>query len=141
MQVKLLDVTIYESSNGPWRAERTADPVWADVESAVRRLDGELFPSIGLFFDHEAAPDQVPDFELLGGKVGWVVTARPGHGEFYYRDDSAPGEEVEVWVSDQGFACPRFMVCPDVERVVAATRCFFETGELLQGFPWSPRFG
>ena len=141
MPVRLLDVTIYESSSGPWRAERTLDPAWGDVESAVRRLDGDRFPSIGLFLDQEATADEVPDFELLGGKVGCVLTARPGHGEFYYRDDSAPRQEVEVWVSDEGFSCPQFMVCPDIEGVLAATRCFFETGQLLQDFPWSPNFG
>ena len=141
MAVGILD-TIEYPEVGPSRARRMTDPTWADVESSVRKLDGDRFPTVGLFLDKEAAANDVPDFELLGGKNGYVVTARPPEGgEFYYRNDLAGSEEVEVWVSDQGFACPRFMVCPDVDRVVAATRCFFETGKLLKGFPWSPKFG
>ena len=141
MAVGMLQTIEYPVA-GPWRQGRTARPMWTDIEASVRRLDGDSFPAVGLFFDDEAAADDVPDFELLGGKVGYVVTARPAEGgEFWYRDDSASSQEVDVWVSDQGFACPRFMVCSDVERVVAATKCFFETGQLLQDFPWSPKFG
>ncbi len=135
-------LTIEYPEVGPWREERTPRPMWTDVEASVRRLDGDRFPTFGLFFDEGAAPDGIPDFEVLGGLSGYVVTARPADGgEFWFRDDSVPSEEVQVWVSDQGFSCPRFMVCPDVERVVAATRYFFETGQLLQNFPWSPKFG
>jgi hypothetical protein len=141
MAVGMLQTFEYPEA-GPWREERTAHPIWPQVEASVRRLDGDRFPTVGLFFDDDAAPDDVPDFELLGGKIGYVVTARPsGGGEFWYRGDSAQSEEVEVWVSDQRFVCPRFMVCPDVEGVVAATRCFFETGQLLEDFPWSSKFG
>src|SRR5262249_41626836 len=107
----------------------------------VRRMDGDRFPTVCLFVDTDPPKDAVPEFELLGGSVGYVVTARPEQGEFYYRDDSASSDEVTVWLSDQGFSCPRFMVCPDVERVLEATRFFFHTGRLLDGFPWSPDFG
>ena len=140
MAMGLLDVTEYDPQ-GRWRTIRTPNPAWADVESAVRRMDGDRFPTVWLYADEEASDDAVPDFELLGGHVGHVVTARPEKGEFYYRDDRAPSQEVQVWLSDQGLSCPGFMVCRDLERVIEATRFFFDTGRLLDGFPWSPDFG
>jgi len=117
------------------------EPAWRDVESAIRQMDGERFPHVELFLDDDPAKDEVPDFELLGGKVGYVVTARVSGGEFYYRNPAGGADELAVWTSDQGFSCPRFMVCPDLELVIAATRHFYETGRLLEDFPWSPEFG
>ena len=140
MTVGTLEVIHYETSNGPWRAIRTLDPLWSDVESAVRRMDGDLFPTVKLLIDREPPGDAVPDFELLGGGAGYFITARPNGTELYYRDERASSEEVAVWISDQGFSCPRFMVCPDIELVLAAIRHFFDTGQLLDGIPWSPNF-
>jgi hypothetical protein len=140
MAIGVMQITEYDPQ-GRWRAVRTSKPAWPDVESAIRRMDGERFPTVWLYGDTEPPEDDVPDFELLGGKAGYVVTARPDQEEFYYRDDSASSEEVAVWISDQGFSCPGFMVCRDVERVIQATRCFYDTGRLLDGFPWSPDFG
>jgi hypothetical protein len=133
--------TVEYPAVGPWRASRLPDPAWRDVESAIRQMDGDRFPQVALFLDSDPAKDDVPDFELLGGKAGFVVTARPSGGEFYYRDAAGPAEEVTVWTSDQGFSCPGFMVCPDAERVIVATRHFYETGQLMADFPWSPKFG
>lgn len=140
MAVGMLQIIEYPAV-GPWRAARTAEPTWSDVESAVRQMDGDRFPHVELFIGSEPAKDDVPDFELLGGRVGYVVTARTDGGEFYYRDASGASDDVAVWVSDQGFSCPQLMVCPDLERVIAATHYFYDSRQLLAGFPWSPDFG
>ena len=141
MGVGTLEIIQYETSNGPWKAIRTSSPPWPAIESAVKQMDGDLFPIVNLFVDVEAASDAVPDFELLGGRVGYFIMARLEGTTLYYRDEHASSEELDVWISDQGFSCPRFMVCPDLEKVLAATRHFFARGELTQDFPWSPDFG
>jgi hypothetical protein len=141
MAIGILHIIEYPPS-GPWRAVRKPDPSWSEVESAIRQMEGDRFPHIDLFLEPDPAKDNVPDFELLGGKsAGYVVTARPEVGEFYYRDPAGRSEDVTVWTSDQGFSCPAFMVCTDAERVIVATRHFYETGQLLEDFPWSPEFG
>ena len=93
--------TIEYPSVGPWRAARMLDPAWRDVESAIRQMDGDRFPHVELFLDDDPAKDEVPDFELLGGKVGYVVTARVSGDEFYYRNKAGGSDELAVWTSDQ----------------------------------------
>ena len=141
MAIGTLEIIRYETSNGPWEATLTPNPSWPVVESAIRRMDGDLFPVVNLFIDTKPATDAVPDFELLGGRVGYFITAQLDGRPLYFRDEQGSSEEIDVWISDQGFSCPRFMVCPDVERVLAVTRHFFDSKQLLQDFPWSPLFG
>src|SRR5215469_6405840 len=128
MAIGTLKVVHYETSNGPWSANLTVDPPWSDVESAIRRMDGDLFPIVMLFIGRELPRvDMMPGFDLLGGKNGYFISARPNGTELYYRDEKASSEEVEVWISDQGFSCSRMMVCPDIDLVLAAARHFFDT--------------
>ena len=88
MAAAVMQVIEYDPQ-GSWRAVRTPNPAWADVESAIRQMDGDRFPTVCLYLEPDPPEDAVPEFEVLGGHIGYVVTARPEPGEFYYRDDSA----------------------------------------------------
>src|SRR5262245_24015418 len=105
MTVGLLQTMEYPA-DGPWRSSRMADPDWVHVESAIGQMDGERFPHIELFVGGDPNCNDLPEFELLGGRIGYVVTARIAGQEFHYRDSSGAQEEVAVWTSDQGFSCP-----------------------------------
>jgi hypothetical protein len=138
MRIHTAEVVEYATSRGPWRARRLVRPAFEEVEAALRQLDGDLHPSLGLFLDEDPPKDGVPDFEVLGGHEGYYLQATAGGSTSSYYNGSASSEPVAVWISDQGTEISAQRVCPDLERVIAAARHYCHTGELLPGFPWRP---
>ena len=138
MKVQSAQIIKYATSSGPWTADRLAIPTFAEIEAALRRLDGDLFPSVSLYFDSDPAEDSMPDFDILGGNEGFYVEATVDGTRYCYFDGSAPDVRVAVWLSDQGAEFSARRVCPKLEAVIAAAKHFCETGQLLPSFPWHP---
>jgi hypothetical protein len=136
MKVQVAKIVEYATSSGPWKTHRLDHPPFEDIESALRRLDGNLHPSLALFLGDSPPADGVPDFEVLGGHCGYYVQAPAGGTTCSYYDARATAALIPVWISDQGVRLPAQRVCPDLGLVISAARHFCETGELLPTFPW-----
>src|SRR5262245_29997792 len=105
-KVQSAQIVEYATSSEPWRAIQLVRPNFDAIEAALRRLDGDLRPSLGLFLGIDPAADAVPDFEVLGGHQGYYVQANAGGGTSSYYNNSAPSMTITVWVSDQGAEMP-----------------------------------
>ena len=136
MKVQTASLLRYETSDDPWRLDWLKCPAFEEIDSGLRRLDGDLFPSIRLYIAADPKDDTAPDFEVLGGNAGYFVQVRKDGNIFHFYDSHASSKLVPVWISDQGTEISGHLVCNDLERIIAATRHFYETGELLPSFPW-----
>jgi hypothetical protein len=136
MRIAALKVIEYESAQGPWKRHWLTEPSLGGIESAVLNLDGVLYPGVGLYLSPHSHPDDPPDFHILGGVGGYLIRVEAPTGVSYYFDPLAASEPVPIWQSDQGFECPGRNVCRDVQLVLAATRHYFHTGELLPTVSW-----
>lgn len=136
MKVQSAALLEYETSTGPWQIRWLTSPTVEQLDSALRRLDGDLFPAIMLYFSQTPDEDDIPDFEILGGHVGYYLRAQKGEGMFHLHHSLAPDELLSVWISDQGAEIPAQQVCRNLDLVIAAAMTFCETGELIQGLSW-----
>jgi hypothetical protein len=99
-------------------------PAWADVETAIRRMDNYCFPIVLLnltpFEDDETI------FNVIGGAGRWALFHMMG--EWHYFDPKGGEAAVWLWESDQGYGCKEKDVLTDVEKVLRITRRFYDTG-------------
>jgi hypothetical protein len=114
----------YYRDNRPWDAEIIRWPSWADVESAVRRMEDYCFPIVHL------NPTEDVDYEykfiVVGGAGRWAVADYMG--EWQYEDPAGSDKETKLWSSDQGYYCLEKNVLTDIEKVLRITKAFYDTG-------------
>lgn len=89
--------------------------------------------------DYEAGPD----FSVMGGEGMYTLESIIDGAYYRYYDSTLGDEEVQVWRSDQGYACEKKYCCLSLDTVLRATRYFCEHGGLdpavswqLQSHPW-----
>jgi hypothetical protein len=138
VKVHLLDVTIYDDKGWPWRTERIRNPTWDDIELAIRRLDRFCYPFVWLFQDVDATEDAPPEFNVLGGEGEYTMDYGPEGTELRYFDPTPGDDEIEVWRSDQGYACQAKYCCPSLDTVLRVTRYFCEHGTFDPSVIWQP---
>jgi hypothetical protein len=129
---------VYNPDGSAWRSSETVNAAWAQIETAIRRLDKVEHPWISLALQENAWDDPDADrIDVIGGKGDyWIGVVKHGRQLRYY--DATQGEElVPVWTSDQGFTTEAKYVCHDVERVLKAAKCFCETGEPEPTIRWA----
>jgi hypothetical protein len=138
MSIGTLNITVYETSSGPYRTENILQPSWEQVEEAIRAPDRDLHPFIWLYRDEVDEDYCDPaDFEAIGGQGAYHLAYREDEEEWNFQDPAgAEDEVVEVWISDQGAAVPARNVCRDLEQVLRATRVFFDEGTRDPATPW-----
>jgi hypothetical protein len=131
-----LQVTRYASATGPYQTDAITNPSWEEIETALVRLDRCLFPFVWLYRDRDAAEDDVPQFEVLGGDGAYVVAIRPNGSELWLRNPFGGPEDVDVWLSDQGASFPASQVCGSLAEVLRVTRYFYLFGEPAPQAVW-----
>ena len=114
------------------------NPVWEQIEQAIRRLDRFRHPFLWFYFDEPAQQDDMPEFEIVGGNGAYVIYADDDEtGKRRHFIDPAKGSSpVNVWTSDQGTSAPERDVCSDLDSVLTITRHFCETGKLHPAVQW-----
>src|SRR4051794_901627 len=78
VHVKMLESVVYASDGWSHHSEKTTDPSWAQIESAIRRLNRFHYPAILLWPTEDEAAHAVDGehecFEVMGGEgVYWLA--------------------------------------------------------------------
>lgn len=137
MAVGVLQITHYPPDGSSYRTTTEENPRWDVIESAIRRLDRDEWPFIWIFRSVSAhTENDLADFEVLGGHGAYWVAIRGHDYELKFHDATLGKTEIDIWLSDQGGSCPASETCPDIERVLAAAKCFYDSGDPLESFPW-----
>ncbi|HUO07509.1 MAG TPA: hypothetical protein VM008_04350 [Phycisphaerae bacterium] len=131
MLIKLARFFRYDDSGWNCKTSRLADPTWDDIENGVRQLNKVQFPFVWLFLAADAADDEVPDFEVMGGDGDYVMAVTDPNGVHRrFRFPSHSNKWLHVWTSDQGCEMEEKFVCHDVDFVLRVLRRYADTGEL-----------
>ena len=139
MLVRLLQATIYREDGWTWWTEDIPDPTWDDIEASIRRLDRYCHPFVMLFREPYAEEDELPDFNVIGGEGMYALDCMDNHTQYHYYDPTHGDEEIELWLSDQGYATKEKDVCYDINTVLKATRYFCEHALPDPDLTWQTR--
>jgi hypothetical protein len=106
-------------------------PSWADIETAIRQLDGNERTSLMLKKDEETY------MSIGGGPTAYSVTVliENKYGPFYLIDPFKFSEDVMLVVGGQSIDIPARMTVP-LESVLKVARRFSESGELEKSMTW-----
>jgi hypothetical protein len=118
-----LETCPHGSQGEPLAVEFVHDAAWGQIEQAVRALDGHSHPLVRLW---AGEPEQAPGLEVIGGNGKYVL--REVEDGWVYYDSGKGDEEVKVQTSGEGYRCPAYYVCTDLEQVLRVARRFCETG-------------
>jgi hypothetical protein len=121
--VAALEMSPHGPDGEPLTVEFLHDPTWEQIERSIRELDRHRHPLVRLW---AGAPEKSPALEIVGGNGTYAL--REPDGEWVYYDPSGSDTEVEIQTSGEGYRCPAFYVCADVERALQIARQFCETG-------------
>jgi hypothetical protein len=118
--------TIHQGAEGAVTATpQVRDPTWAEIEAAVRALDGWAKAAVRLW---AGEPGSSAGLEVRGGEGKYAL--RDLTGDWVYYDPAGGDEEVDVCVGDLRHRCPGYAVSADVDRVLEIARGFAATGTL-----------
>jgi len=136
MKVHRLDVTVYDERGWRWRTETSLDPLWADIEAAIRRLDRFRYPFIWLFRNAEVELYTPLEFNVVGGDGEFAMDSTADGAYQRYYDESRGNEEIAIWRSDQGATFEAKYCCSSLDTVLRATHYFCDHGALDPGVVW-----
>jgi len=132
--IELLEVTCYPREPGSYWTEKFPDPAWRMVESHVRQMHPYERPLLTLQRHRD-----VPDSELLminGGNDLFHVQVADADAYWSQAfDPDGSEEQVQVWLSDQGFATARRFTWGLIDALTLL-RHYFETGSKHHGYHW-----
>jgi hypothetical protein len=129
--------------NVPWRSHQVENPTWAQIDDAIRQMDQFGRPLLYLWPTPDEAQHicdgRTERFEVVGGNgIYWFALYLDG-AEGYFLNPDGSDNEVEVWTSDQGFACEDKHVCRDVVVVLRAARYYAENRGYDPSVTWRKR--
>jgi hypothetical protein len=111
-----------------------ANPVWGDIEAAIRRLDNQRWNDI--YLRPIGAPAET--YLAVGGGAGRYVVTGSESGERFPTLENPRGSEhelVALCVGGQLGEYPsRYVV--DLDGALAAARCFYDAGGFDHGVSW-----
>ena len=106
-------------------------PSWAEIETAIRRMDDRCHPIVTLSCVVSGAlTDAFEDeesFNVVGGDGRWALFETMG-AFWRFEDPDGSTEEDRLWESDQGYFCERRNIVTDIRAVLAMARAYYETG-------------
>jgi hypothetical protein len=129
MLAKSLYLTEYDETGWNPQSQLVANPTWEQIDASIRRLDKFSFPFVWIYLRPDADPQDVPEFEVIGGAGDYVVACSvEGYHQRRVLVNDDAHDEIEVWTSDQGATASGKHVLHDVDAVLRITRHFCETG-------------
>ena len=149
MLVRHMQTVVYDEKGRNWEEEHTPDPTRDQIATAVRRLDKFRFPFVNLYLKPVPLSDQrrtsnpkssSPEFVVVGGKGVYFMTGSAhGYDQRRYVNPNPNGDEVRLWVSDQGFEEDDQYVCHDIRTVLRAVCYFCDYGDFDPSIPWESK--
>ena len=113
-----------------WDAEVVANPAWAQVEAAIRRMDDYCYPIVLLNRSPCASSDEAFEdedaFNIVGGAGRFALFEMLGRWK--YRNLTGSTAKTRLWESDQGYFCEEREVLTDLDEVLRIVRCYFDGG-------------
>ncbi|HEX8911087.1 MAG TPA: hypothetical protein VF796_01925 [Humisphaera sp.] len=133
----MLDITHYRSGRLSWDCQLLRDPMWQDVESAIRRLDRSHWPFV-LLHSIEPVKGEQPRHALwiTGGRGEYKLELSMDGDEIHYFDPTRSDHEVRVDESDVGLTVREKDLCRDVEKVLEIARWYADHASLHPGYCW-----
>lgn len=116
-----------------WVSGHIDRPAWADIEAAIRELDGRKAITVELFRippERFGYPQGDEDYDLPHMAVSG------GHGGRYTAYISKPDAPTRMLAGRPGEPPDGFSKGPDLEAVVQAARRFTTDGEADEALPW-----
>lgn len=134
MEVKLLSITHYDENGRHLHTEDIPQPIWAQMEESIRRLDQFQRPAVHLHLYADVIDD---DFlAVFGGNGVYALSAALNDSYPNYHDASKSDEEIAVWTSDQGYYPEEKYVCCDLELVLKIAYYYAQFGKLSPAAVW-----
>jgi hypothetical protein len=119
--------------------QEIADPIWEQVEIAIRQLDGRRRTDVTL-----ASPvtsDVTINLSVGGGNkrqfvmISDLITPEDIFGKYFFNPSQPELPWVELVVGGQGVGFPSFLIA-DLPTVLRAARYFLETSGLDPSLTW-----
>jgi hypothetical protein len=137
MPVKCLTSVVYGETGEDWHFEKTFNPSWDAIVAAIDQLDKFRYPWVWLFIGDEEEDASVDCLTIMGGGgVYWLGLSAGRYEQLRLFDPSKGSDDVQLWISDQGFADQEMYVTYDRQLVLRIARHFGETGEPLAEAMW-----
>lgn len=108
------------------------NPTWQDIETAIRRLDGDACSMLVL-----GIGDPVPHMGIGGGEDGnYIVYATPDNWVFYNltNPEAPPGKSFLVAGGQRGDYANK--QCVGLTEVLRAAKTYAESGQLEASLIW-----
>ena len=137
MAVRCLSWEVYPETGWGGQTQKLADPTWDQIVASVRRLDRFRYPWVWLFIGDNDEDPTVNCLTIMGGEgVYWVALSAGKFDQLRLFDPNKGNEEVNLWLSDQGFSDYEFHVTYDIDLVLRIAAYFGETGKPLPAADW-----
>lgn len=137
MPIRCLTSVVYDRTGRDWHFEKTRNPTWDQLVAAIQRLDRFRYPWVWLFIGDEDEDATVDCLTVMGGEgIYWLALTAGKYDQLRLFDPNKGTEEIDVWISDQGFADEERYVTSDLELVLRVAKHFGETGEPLPEAQW-----
>lgn len=143
MKVRTLEMWPYESNGRRLKPVKIDEPTWAEIEAAIRQLDGLKHPILFLWANADPALQMMDEFserlEVLGGAgVYWVAGTFQGYFQRQLLDPTAGLEDVELYPPsiEQGFGAPARHITRDVAQVLEVSRYYADQGGFDPSASW-----
>jgi len=136
----ILQITQYSDDGRRWSSRDVIEPVWPDIETAIRRLDQTKYPFIWLLLHGKTLEDCIDDghLNIIGGNGTYSIdgaTPKEGRRRLFNAKHSRT-KQVDVWLSDQGFVTEEVFVCFDLSIVLRAAKYFCDHHSFDPSVEW-----
>jgi hypothetical protein len=114
------------------QAEAVTDPDWAEIETAIKQLDGKKFTLVTL-----NVGDEVPSMTIGGGANGiYVVHVTFDNSAFYsLLNPSGTERKISLIVGAQRGEFEE-KECVSLDMVLRVAKHFYETGQMDKNLSW-----
>ena len=134
MPIDAIHVTRYPRDGGHYTTETIVQPTWDVVERELRSMHNWEKPILWLHQDREVGDSNCMAVNGGCGIYHLQIADEEGNWEQAV-DPNGSDEEVEVWLSDQGFATEGKFTWP-VEQAVDLVRWYYERGTAHPRYSW-----
>lgn len=143
MLAKELEVIVYPEGRYEWHSEATKNPTWAQIETAIRKLDRAEYPFLHVYLPRSDRDSDLWGLDVIGGNGEYGLSGTDGRRRerWSFRDPSRPNgpELINIWVTDQGAAFEETYLCNDLPTVLRVCKHFAEQGQLDASVVWEER--